>query len=567
MNSMRPTRVRFAVVGCATLMSLLLYLDRFCVSFAEIFMKQDLRLSDVEIGWMLSAFFWTYALAQVPSGWLTDRFGARVMLTIYVLGWSLFTGLNGFATGIGTLLVARLGCGLLQAGAYPTSASLLSRWVPLAARGTASSIVALGGRVGGALAPLLTAALIVAYVPISQPSLLSTSDILDWREFCRELAVPNVNLEDDSRQAQAARWIWERITPEHRAILASLGEREPLIPTQYRGQWRHGLLYELNRVLLDAEFVKQPFVKVAELPLEGKQLAERDMLDEEQQARLNRLALESLFGKTVKRVYVRGWRPVMKTYGWIGIPVALLFWSVFRNRPSEHEWCNQAEKDLIEYGRAAPSATARPLGAAPLLALVSNLSMWLNCVSQCATNVGWVFLVTWLPRYLDHEHHIPLEQRAIMTFIPTAVGFLGMFLGGQLTDRLVGVIGLRWGRALPMGMAKFLAMGAYLVCLFEPSPWMAVAMFSLVAFATDLGIGSVWAYAQDVGGRHVGSVLGWGNMWGNLGAAVTPPFLIWVVGDPQRWNAAFLTCAVAFLIAGIAALGIDASKPLVRESS
>ena len=149
---------------------------------------------------------------------------------------------------------------------------------------------------------------------------------------------------------------------------------------------------------------------------------------------------------------------------------------------------------------------------------------------------------------------------------------------------MVRPLGLRWGRALPISLSRFVAMSAYLVCLFEPSPWSAVAAFSVVAFATDMGTGSVWAFMQDVGGRYVGSVLGWGNMWGNLGAAVTPPLLIWIVsssaewelptmlawmvgeGINRNWNLAFLTCAAAFLIGGIAALGMNASVPVVPEN-
>ena len=96
---MPPTYVRYRVVAVSALMAILLYLDRFCISFAEQYIQEDLRLTDQQIGWMLSAFFWTYALAQVPSGWLTDRFGARLMLTIYILLWSLFTGLTGLAAG------------------------------------------------------------------------------------------------------------------------------------------------------------------------------------------------------------------------------------------------------------------------------------------------------------------------------------------------------------------------------------------------------------------------------------------------------------------------------------
>jgi MFS transporter, ACS family, glucarate transporter len=159
-------------------------------------------------------------------------------------------------------------------------------------------------------------------------------------------------------------------------------------------------------------------------------------------------------------------------------------------------------------------------------------------------------------------HQVPVEQRAVMTLVPMVAGFAGMLVGGRWTDWLMLRVGPRWGRALPIGLSRFLAMGAYLLCLLHPSPWVAVALFSVVAFATDLGIGAIWAYVQDVGGRHVGSVLGWGNMWGNLGAAVTPPLLIWVVGENKNWNAAFLTCAAAFLVAGVAGLGINSNSKI-----
>ena len=85
------------IVAAATLMSFLLYLDRFCVSFAVDYIRQDLGMSQGQVKWFLSAFFWSYALAQVPAGWLSDRYGARIMLVVYILTWSFFTGLIGAA--------------------------------------------------------------------------------------------------------------------------------------------------------------------------------------------------------------------------------------------------------------------------------------------------------------------------------------------------------------------------------------------------------------------------------------------------------------------------------------
>jgi|GEM_PF-6559182 len=198
-NQLRPTNVRYLVVASATLMAVLLYLDRFCISMAEIYIKEDLGLTDGQIGWMLSAFFWTYALGQVPAGWMTDRFGARIMLTVYVLSWSLFTGLTGFAGSFTALLLLRFGFGFAQAGAYPTAASIVSKWVPFRSRGTVSGIISVGGRIGGWLALFATGYLLVWLTPANTPVHLQATDILDGPLLCYELA-DSGNLDNGLRQ-------------------------------------------------------------------------------------------------------------------------------------------------------------------------------------------------------------------------------------------------------------------------------------------------------------------------------------------------------------------------------
>src|SRR5260221_14167991 len=98
-NPGRPSRVRHLVVAVAVLMAVILYLDRYCVSFSERYIKQDLRLEDWQMDWFISAFFWAYALGQVPSGWLGDRFGSRGILALYIVLWSFFTAMIGMAEG------------------------------------------------------------------------------------------------------------------------------------------------------------------------------------------------------------------------------------------------------------------------------------------------------------------------------------------------------------------------------------------------------------------------------------------------------------------------------------
>jgi ACS family glucarate transporter-like MFS transporter len=178
-----------------------------------------------------------------------------------------------------------------------------------------------------------------------------------------------------------------------------------------------------------------------------------------------------------------------------------------------------------------------------------------------------VFLVTLLPRYLAEAHRVPILERGWLASLPILAGaFGGMVVGGVVTDLLTRWIGVRWGRGLPMSLTRFVAMGAYVACLWLDSAWGVTVAFCVVAVATDLGTASVWAYMQDVGGRHVGSVLGWGNMWGNLGAAVAPVALTAVVAA-GGWEACFLACAAAFLVAGVTALGVDSRIPVVAEGA
>ena len=159
-----PSNVRGRIIAVSMAMAFILYLDRICL--AEIVkaasFQAEVVLTKEQVGRVLGVFFFSYALFQVPAGWASDRFGARPMLTIYIVLWSLFTALTGMVSSFPALVAMRLLCGAAEAGAYPTSGALIRRWVPLAGRARASSLVTLGGRIGGTLAPFLTAWMVVS---------------------------------------------------------------------------------------------------------------------------------------------------------------------------------------------------------------------------------------------------------------------------------------------------------------------------------------------------------------------------------------------------------------------
>jgi nitrate/nitrite transporter NarK len=192
--------------------------------------------------------------------------------------------------------------------------------------------------------------------------------------------------------------------------------------------------------------------------------------------------------------------------------------------------------------------------------------MWLMSLNQFSGNIGWLFLIAWLPRYLDEVHKVPVLERGVMAGVPLFVGMAGMLAGGWLTDRLTRAVGLRWGRCLPILLSRAVAVCAFASCLLFSTPWPVVLALALVAVATDLGVPAIWAYNQDVGGRYVGAVLGWNNMWGNFGAAIAP----WVLKQVfvhVSWDAMFLFCAATFLVSGLMALGVDARVPIEKPQT
>jgi MFS family permease len=141
-------------------LSFLTYFDRVCISRAQGDIQRDLGLSDTQMGTVFGAFWFAYALFEIPVGWWGDRFGSRRTLTRIVLAWSLFTALSGSATGFLSLLAFRFLFGVGEAGAYPNMARIQSRWLPARSRGRAGGLLWLMARWGGAFSPVIFGAML-----------------------------------------------------------------------------------------------------------------------------------------------------------------------------------------------------------------------------------------------------------------------------------------------------------------------------------------------------------------------------------------------------------------------
>jgi len=424
----QPTRVRYFVLVYSFGMSVLLYLDRFAMTVALPEIRGELQLDNQDMGHVTSAFFYVYALAQVPTGWMSDRWGARITLPLYVFLWSLALIGMSTATGLASLILFRSLLGLAQAGAYPCAASNNKNWFPISRRGFANSLVAMGGRAGNLMAVTLT------------PYLM---------------------------------------------LLVGL-----------------------------------------------------------------------LFGWTTGQ-----WRPVFCLYGLLG-----LFWSIgfrlqCRDRPRQHPGCNAAERQLIEgtltvptdpasFGDKLPSHQRSGAGGVLrefgeiLMQIIISPTMWLMCIISVLVNVGWIFLVTFLPTYFREVHGIPLSTIGFLAAIPTIASMMGGLSGGVAADRFVRRYGLVWGRRLTGAIASGAAAAVYCVALAADHWLLLIALFAAIGFLIDFGLGALWAVYQDIAGPRVAAVLGFANMCGNLSAA----YFSGAIGGfakAGQWRVIFLIAAAS----------------------
>jgi MFS transporter, ACS family, D-galactonate transporter len=155
-----PTTVRYRALAWLTLAAGLAYLCRNALGVAESAIRAELGLTLEQSGWFMGAFFWSYAVFQVPSGWFSERYGTRIALCVFTFGWSAAMLGISIAPGFWPLIVAQLTMGVAQAGLIPATCNSIGHWMPLAQRSLACGIVAAGMQVGAIAASDLTGAMV-----------------------------------------------------------------------------------------------------------------------------------------------------------------------------------------------------------------------------------------------------------------------------------------------------------------------------------------------------------------------------------------------------------------------
>ena len=154
--------VRWRIFAIIFVLVVINLIDRVTLSIAMPAISKEFSLEPAIQGLVLSAFFWSYALLQIPGGWLIDRFGPRALITGATLGWGFFQAIAGLATGGGTLLISRVGLGAAEAPLFPAGAKLNSLWLSPRERGRGAVLVDSGAPLGAAFGGVIIAWLILS---------------------------------------------------------------------------------------------------------------------------------------------------------------------------------------------------------------------------------------------------------------------------------------------------------------------------------------------------------------------------------------------------------------------
>ena len=382
---------RHGLVLLALLVNMVCYTDRVCISIAAPSMREEMGLSPAQMGFVFSIFSLSYFLGQTPWGILADRRGARGLVTSAILGWSSFTALTAAAWSYVSLLGIRFVFGGLEAALSPSVAQSFRVWVPERSRASAFGFFLGGGRMGGAITPLIAVAIMTRF----------------------------------------------------------------------------------------------------------------------------------------------GWRSMFVIFGALGIAAAAAWFTLYRNGPAP----------MVEKGASVIPYRSRRL--------------WCLLAVAFGSTFMWQFYITWFPTYLIEKRGFELKEAAWYAGIPFAVGVVGTWLGGLMTD----LLGRRYGtRAARRIVGSFsLSSGALLMIagLLTEERRLAAALIGLAALGVDLYLGAAWTTALDIGGASGGAVAGLMNASSNCAGFASPAVMGWVLGRWHDWNTVLLVSAAATLLSAVVWLGAN----------
>lgn len=255
-----------------------------------------------------------------------------------------------------------------------------------------------------------------------------------------------------------------------------------------------------------------------------------------------------------------GWRHAFEIFGCLGLVWAIVFYLWYRDDPLQNPRLNRPEREMLRES----AKLAGGHGDVPWSLFVASPQVWLLCWQYFCLSYGWYFYVTWLPTYLREGRHLEITQTALL-------GILPLFCGGLGNPAAVWVSNLLTRRNNDVGKTRRIlacigfagASGFLVFSTTVHDPLYAMLCIGLASFSNDLVMPGAWAAAMDVGGPHAGTLSGAMNMWGNIGGAICPLVIGYVLRwTNNNWNLTFYLSAAIYALGIFCWLFLDPVTPL-----
>lgn len=259
-----------------------------------------------------------------------------------------------------------------------------------------------------------------------------------------------------------------------------------------------------------------------------------------------------------------GWRVPFFLFGAVGILWAAVWAWYYRDLPREHNAVNTAERVLIENSIGFPqTATTRSV---PWRRVLESPELWTLSAAYACYGYCLAVYLDWFPKYLNARRSFDLTQMGFYASLPLLAGVVGDLAGGWLSDRWAKRSGdLKTARRSVAVAGFLLAAGAILPATFTPSATGSVWYTCLAVFGLETTVGVSWAIPLDIGGDYAGSVSSVMNTCGNIGGAISPALLPYLVRW-RGWNVPFVVASALCVLAAALFGRIDATKRIFAES-
>ncbi|TDM16345.1 MFS transporter [Macrococcoides canis] len=257
-----------------------------------------------------------------------------------------------------------------------------------------------------------------------------------------------------------------------------------------------------------------------------------------------------------------GWEAVFFIFGAIGIVIAALWVIIAKDLPEHHKMVNEAEKAYIMENRDVVQTTKK---SAPWGLFFKRFSFFAIAGQYFVVQFVITLFLIWLPTYLQEEYHVVLKDMKFLAAAPWLIMFILIMAGGSISDAIIARGHSRFKARALIAIFGFIVFSISLFLSVQTDDMiMNLIYLSLCLGGVGLSMGMSWASATDLGRNFSGTVSGWMNLWGNVGAFLSPMLGGYLV-QHYGWDTTFYLMIIPAVVAILLWFFVKPDQPLITE--